>query len=178
MEKTRLSIALLAALAAFAAGPALAQGGTIQKCVGADGRQIYQDTPCPPTTKTAAQLQRDTTRADPVAIKRAEAEAQKLRDARLSRLVAEEKQAIAARAEDERQESRARLARAEARAEAAHKAVMDSYSSQPSAYVGPGYGYGYSGSPTVVREVVREREAPAPRTIAPTVARSGIPAKK
>jgi hypothetical protein len=46
----------------------------IRKCVGADGKIHYQDTPCEPGKKPAGEVQRNTTPADPTALRRAQGE--------------------------------------------------------------------------------------------------------
>jgi hypothetical protein len=64
----------------FGAGLALtlsmsiAHGQAIQKCVDAAGKVVYQDKPCDAGKTVAGEVQRDLSRADPAAIRRAQEE--------------------------------------------------------------------------------------------------------
>ena len=69
----RASISVLAV--ALSCVTPMANGqGTIQKCVGVDGKIHYQDAPCDAGKKAAGTIQRDPSGADPAAVKRAREE--------------------------------------------------------------------------------------------------------
>ena len=111
----RASTSVLAVVLSCVASNAHTQG-TIQKCVGPDGKVHYQDSPCDGGKKAAGTIQRDPSTADPVALKRAREERERsesLAKARAAEFAAEEARRQKA-AEDE--------ARAKEKAEAEDRA--------------------------------------------------------
>src|SRR5437762_2140127 len=84
--------------------------GSIQKCVGADGKVTYQDGACDGNARTAATIQRDARLADPLAIQRAQEERDWVREAAATRIEQQridELHAAHARAEDREAQFRA-----------------------------------------------------------------------
>ena len=89
----------------------------IQKCVGADGKIQYQDSPCDAKQKAAGTLQRDRTQPDPAALQRAKSDQERVTAAAAERVKKE-------KAEQAAYEKRLE-ADAKAKADAELKAAID-----------------------------------------------------
>lgn len=107
-----------AVVLAFAASTAYAQGA-IRKCIGADGKVVYQDVPCESGKKTAGRVQRDRSSADPAGLKRAQAERERAARFAASRMKQQAAEDEKARAADAEAQAYARAAAADAEANAA-----------------------------------------------------------
>lgn len=134
---------------------------SIQKCVDANGKVHYQDTPCESTQQAVATIKRDTSKPDEAAFIRSEKERMKLKLMQIERQQEElNERARIAKIEAAQAAARER-AEAEARADARTRAIVDALKAPVDLPYIPGGSY-YSPPRAAERPAPAPAKAPAP----------------